>query len=60
MPKYLIIIEQVKREEYVMELEKASIMDAFDEIRKSVAVRNKKCVDGTFYSVKKVEEVKNG
>ena len=43
-----------------MELEKASIMDAFDEIRKSVAVRNKKCVDGTFYSVKKVEEVKNG
>ena len=59
--KYKITIEQVKKDIHSMELEATTSMEALDAARDMVKNRNQKdTLTGNVYSVKKVEEIKNG
>lgn len=53
--KFTVTIQKVSHEEHEIELEAASAMAAFDEARKMTDKRNKNTVDGSKYSVIKVE-----
>jgi hypothetical protein len=57
--KYLIVIEQIRKEFYEMELKGSSAMEVLDQARAQVNDRNKKCPAGTIFTVKKVEEIEN-
>jgi hypothetical protein len=57
--KYLITIERIHTEQHQMILEGISSVDALDQARSLVEVRNTKCPVGTIFSIKKVEEVKD-
>jgi hypothetical protein len=57
--KYNIVIEQVRKEIHEFSLEEASVMEALDKARHLVTVRNTRCPIGTYYSVKKIEEIKD-
>lgn len=54
--KYIITIKRVLEEEYEMSLDNETIMGAFDEARKLVAVRNVTSQVGRFVVTKIKEE----
>lgn len=55
--KYKVTIELHVKEEYEMELEDETIMQAFDKARALVTARNKTIKAGRFF-VTKIQEVK--
>jgi hypothetical protein len=57
--RFRVIVEQVRREDHEMILDEASALEALDNARSMVVVRNKNCPLGTIFSVKKVEEIEN-
>jgi hypothetical protein len=55
--KYLIVIEQVTKQEHQVEWEANTIIEALDQARALVKARNKTAPSATIFSVQKVEEV---
>lgn len=58
--KFRIVVEQVKRDNHEMILEDDNLMSALDRARDMVSKRNEHSKStGNFYSVKKIEEMKD-
>lgn len=55
--KYKVLIEHHIKDEFEMELEDETIMQAFDKARELVTARNKTVKAGRFF-VTKIQEVK--
>lgn len=61
LKKFKITIEQIKKDTHEMTLDGTDAMSVLDAVREMVKQRNEKSkTTGNVFSVKKIEEVKNG
>jgi hypothetical protein len=59
MKKFRVLIEEITIKEYELILEGDNSLQALDDARAQVVARNKTCLQGTIFAVKKVEELTN-
>ncbi len=55
--KFKVVVQRVVKEQYDMELNSDTIMNALDQARDMVKVRNERSTSGK-YSVIKIDEIK--